>query len=142
MKKYTEFPYHGYQTREEVFDFILGQLENAYKVELDLNEFEINQSICDSSVFISEYFLETKRVGFYCWESRGMNYYEKDRDDFFERLIEPSIQKESKFLESRNLISVYDDMFSLNQDIVKSGYLPKIISHYNILIRKMIATIS
>ncbi len=76
LKKYTEFPYHGYQTREEVFDFIFGHLENAYKVVLYLNEFEINQSICDPSVFISECFLETKRVGFYCWDSRGMNYYE------------------------------------------------------------------
>ncbi len=50
-------------------------------------------------------------------------------------------EKRISFLESRNLISFYDDMFSLNQDIVKSGYLPKIISHYNMLIRKMIATI-
>ncbi len=33
-------------------------------------------------------------MGFYCWDGRGMNYYEKDWDDFFEQLIVPAIQKE------------------------------------------------
>ncbi len=207
LKKYTEFPYHGYQTRKEVFDFISRHLENAYKVVLYLNVFEINQRICDSSVFISECFGETQRVGFYCWDGRGMNYYEKDWDDFFEKLIVPAIQKEKKikfdmfqnvssfqgefcceqikkklkkallnsvkckywihqmgdsqisysvqvfqewysmfekrisFLESRNLISSYDDMLSLKPDEVKTAYLPEIISHYNFLTRKLIDAI-